>query len=264
MTGEPQLPAWPEDTLLVIPVFNHAAQIGAVITAGRVLGAPVLVVDDGSTDGSGTIAEEAGAEVIRFDQNQGKAQALRRGMRAAIERGYDRMLSCDADGQHPPQAVAAVAAAIDPLQREIIIGCRRMGEAPFISRLGRFLSNSGCLLISGRWPSDSQSGLRVYPLPICHQLPAPARRYAFEIEILIRAAWAGVGVRAIDVDVLYPSDRVTHFNKLRDNLQATTVLARLALRRCWPTRQRLAPAAVPEEQARGQGGPPPTTQGWSS
>lgn len=227
--------AWPAGIIVLIPVYNHARQVGAVIRGCRERGAPVLVVDDGSTDGSGDAAEAAGAHhVYRQPRNQGKGRALQFGICRAQELGYDVVVTCDADGQHPVPDIHALAlhAAADP--SAIHIGQRNMGCAPMLSRCGRWWSNFWVMVVCGRWPGDSQSGLRAYPVSTCAVVPVTAARYAFEIEILVRASWDGVAIKAHEVAVLYPEDRVSHFNLLWDNLDASRVFARLLLRRLVP------------------------------
>jgi glycosyltransferase involved in cell wall biosynthesis len=220
---------WPPGMAVLVPVYNHAATVGQVVREAMALGAPVLVVDDGSTDGSGQAAAEAGGEVITLPVNQGKAAALRSGMAEAQRRGFRQILTADADGQHPTVEIRNLAQRAKDEPAAIHIGARDMRSAPFISRLGRFLSNSWSLLACGAWLGDSQSGLRVYPLPATTALDAPADRYAYEIEVLVRAAWARIPVRTLRVAVIYPEDRVSHFGKFRDNIRGGLVLCRL----CW-------------------------------
>ena len=218
---------WPDDLLVVIPVFNHARTVGDVAAEIMACGAQVLVVDDGSTDGSGDAARAAGADVICLAANHGKACALRRGMDEAHQRGFGRVLSCDADGQHPLAAVLALISAASTAPDTLFIGCRDMRGAPLISRFGRICSNCSSWLACGRWVGDSQSGLRIYPIPATNHLAVTADRYCFEIEVLIRAAWRGIPIDRIQVPVLYPRDRISHFHKLHDNLRAARLFARL-------------------------------------
>jgi hypothetical protein len=221
--------------IALVPVYNHVRTVAAVAQGLAGLGAPVLVIDDGSSDGSGEAARAIGIEVLTVPVNRGKGAALRAGFAWAAERGYRQALTCDADGQHPlAEAERLAAAARD--QETIYIGSRDMARAPTVSRVGRWWSNLWTWIACGVWPGDSQSGLRVYPLPHSCRLPATADRYSFEVEVLIRGAWAGLHVRTLPVAVLYPADRVSHFHKLTDNWRTSCTFTRLVMRRLWPKR----------------------------
>jgi uncharacterized protein (DUF2062 family) len=225
----------------LVPVYNHVGTVGEVVRALRGLGATVLAVDDGSTDGSGDAAEAAGAEVLRLPTNHGKGAALSAGFALAASRGFTQALTCDADGQHPPEAAAILARSASETTA-VHVGRRRMESAPRPSRIGRWWSNLWTWLCCGWWVGDSQSGLRVYPLPATTLLPVRAGRYAFEIEVLVRAAWAGLVIRHISVPVIYPRTRISHFRMIADNARASAAFFRLVWRRLlpWPHR-RLAP-----------------------
>lgn len=227
--------AWPARIAALVPVFNHARTVGTVVAELRAAGAPLVVaVDDGSGDGSGQAAAAAGALLVVHPLNRGKGEALRTGFAALVEHGYTQVVTVDADGQHPVDEALRLARAADGDPLAIHIGMRDMRHAPFASRFGRWWSNLWTAVAGGAWPGDSQSGLRVYPLPATLRLPVAAGRYAYEIEVLVRAAWAGLRLRALAVAVRYPEDRVSHFRKLRDTLRAARTFARLLGRRLLP------------------------------
>jgi len=227
--------AWPARMAALVPVYNHADTVGEVVEALRALGAPVLAVDDGSTDGSGAAAEAAGASLIRHPYNRGKAAALLTGLHACARQGYTQALTIDADGQHPIAMAQAVVATADRHPDAIVIGVRDMTRAPWRSRWGRACSNAGAWLVSGgRRFGDTQSGLRVYPLPATVDLPVAARRYAYEIEVLVRAAWREIPIRRTPVTVHYPERRVSHFRTVVDTARGLAALMRLATMRCLP------------------------------
>jgi glycosyltransferase involved in cell wall biosynthesis len=225
----------------LVPVYNHQGQVGAVVRGLKALGATVIAVDDGSSDGSGEAAAEAGAEVHRLPENRGKGEALRAGLALASERGYAQALSCDADGQHPPEAALTLARAATDAAA-LHVGRREMAGAPRASRFGRWWSNLWVWICCGWWVGDSQSGLRVYPLPSTTKLPVRAGHYAWEVEVLVRAAWAGLPIRYASVPVIYPKDRVSHFHAFKDNLRTSLAFHLLVWRRMipWPHR-RLVP-----------------------
>jgi glycosyltransferase involved in cell wall biosynthesis len=220
--------AWPSGVAVLVPVFDHARTVGAVVAGCRALGAPfVLVVDDGSRDGSGAAA--GGDELIRLPANRGKGEALRAGLSRLTELGWTRALSIDADLQHPPGEAARLAAASEAAPAALWLGVRHMPHAPLASRLGRSLTGFGTRLACGLRCRDNQTGLRVWPLPAMLAIGARAGRYAFEPESLVRAVRAGIAVRELEVAVDYPPDRVSHFAAWRDSLRTAAVLGRLLI-----------------------------------
>lgn len=224
--------AWPAGVAVLVPVYNHARTVGRVVADCRALGAArILVVDDGSRDGSGAAA--GGDALIVLPANRGKGAALAAGLAALAADGWGRVLSIDADLQHPAAEALRLARASDADPAALWLGVRRMPHAPLGSRAGRWLTGLGTWAACGLWPGDNQTGLRVWPLPAMLGLGARARRYAYEPESLVRAVRAGVRVRGLEVAVDYPADRVSHFAAVRDSVRTAAVLARLAAARAW-------------------------------
>ena len=137
-------------------------------------------------------------------------------------------------------------------QPQLIIGQRYMPHAPWRSRLGRWWSNTTGSILAGQQLGDSQSGLRVYPLPATLRLNSRRQGFAFEIEVLVLAAWAGIRLRSHAVSVWYGSERVSHFKPVTDNRAAVGCFADLARRR-WrlPARQhrQFQAGLAPDRQA---------------
>jgi uncharacterized protein (DUF2062 family) len=232
--------SWPDGVVALIPVYNHQDAVGRVVAELRALGAVVLVVDDGSSDDSGARAAAAGAVVHRLHRNSGKGEALRTGLRLAHDQGYHQAVSVDADGQHPTAAAATLAQAARSTTT-ILVGRRDMALAPRVSRFGRWWSNLWVYLCCGAWVGDSQSGLRAYPVELSTRLPVRAGHYAWEVEVLVRAVWAGMAVVSLPVPVIYPPDRVSHFHAARDNARMSWAFFLLSIRRFWPWHARLVP-----------------------
>jgi predicted LPLAT superfamily acyltransferase len=215
--------------VIAVPTFDNETSIAAVVR--DLLAAcdlPLLVIDDGSRVPVRELLRQAGLdggrlEVVRHAENRGKGAALQTAFAEALARGYTHVLSFDGDGQHvasqlPPLTEAAAARPFD-----VVIGVRRFPQVdvPGASRFGRAFSNFWVRYETDVAVRDSQSGMRVYPLFLVQSLRFLTKRYDFEVEALTRLLWAGAGLTEVDVDVYYPpaGERVSHFDKLRDNVR---------------------------------------------
>ena len=219
-------------TAVVIPVFNHGPQVAAVIAAARPLGLPIFVVDDGSTDTTATVlAAQTEITLIRHPENRGKGAALLTGFAAAAPT-CDWALTIDADGQHDPADGEALLAVARQGARVIVVGKREGmsgGHVPWTSRFGRGFSNFWVWVSGGPWIADSQSGFRLYPLPETVELGVAARKYQFEVEVLVRAQRRGIATIEVPVSVVYQPKgvRVSHFRPWLDFLRNSGTFCRL-------------------------------------
>ena len=238
-------------TLLVIPVYNHGPTLRSVVERALNAGWPVLVVDDGSTDRGPDQITDLPCRLHRLPHNQGKGSAILTGARLAAQWGHDTIVTVDADGQLDPQDAARLVETATAQDRPaIVVGTRLMTRdtAPGASLFGRAFSNFWVRLECGLDLPDTQSGLRLYPVEFLLHLPVRTRRYDFEVEVLVRAAWAGIPILSTPVRVHYPSEgkRISHFHQWKDNFRLTVLHTRLILRALnpWPHR-RLAGRATP-------------------
>ena len=219
---------------VVIPVYNHAGTVATVIRKTLSHHFPVIVVDDGSTDDTYDAAcSVPGIQVLRHPENRGKGAALVTGMMQAA--GTCRWAVClDADGQHDPDDIPDLIAALPADRAAVIIGRRTgMETAPWTSRFGRKFSNFWVWVSGAAFLSDSQSGFRIYPLPETLQLDVAAKRYQYELEVLVKAARQGIGTIEVPVSVSYApmGRRISHFRPFRDFLRNTVTFSRLITRR---------------------------------
>jgi len=225
----------------VIPVYNHVATVAQVVKEAQALGFPVFVIDDGSTDTTyEQIKEIAGIQIPRHQQNKGKGAAIMTGFAAAAAVA-DWAITIDADGQHYPEDVLKLIAAIPEEMRPIVVGLRdgMLGEhVPWTSRFGRKFSNFWVWLSGGPALSDSQSGMRIYPLPQALYLGTKARRFQFEVEILVQARRKGVPVIEVPVRVNYNPVglRISHFRPFVDFLRNSSTFTRLIFGRIFSLR----------------------------
>jgi predicted LPLAT superfamily acyltransferase/glycosyltransferase involved in cell wall biosynthesis len=221
---------------VVIPVYNHAGTIGEVVKGSFAHASTVLVCDDGSSDGSGDRAREAGATVTVHPVNRGKGAALRTLFDEANKRGFKYAICLDADGQHLPSDIPHL---VDEAAKEpgaLVVGARDLEKAgaPGSSQFGRKFSNFWVWFESGERVDDSQSGFRAYPLPETLLVAGRRARYDFEVEVLLKAAWAGLPLRSVPIQVIYPKDRVTHFRPFKDNVRISLLNTLTCLRLLLP------------------------------
>ncbi|MBA2482230.1 MAG: glycosyltransferase family 2 protein [Planctomycetes bacterium] len=208
--------------LAVVPAHNEAPRIAPVIAGLIEQGLPVLVIDDGSVDGTAGVAREAGAHVLR-KANGGKGSAILAGCAWAIERGYAKVLLLDGDGQHDPRESAALVRA--SRRAGLVIGKRVRGihRQPRHRWASNRLSSLLVTLAAGKRVDDSQSGYRVCDPRMLLALPLRGRRYDLESEMCILAARAGVRVAEVPVTVIY-NDKISGMHPLFDSLRFVRAL----------------------------------------
>lgn len=221
-------------TAILIPAFNCERTIAAVVAGARQIVPTVLVVNDGSTDATAVLATGAGAEVVPHAANCGKGAALLTGMRHLAARGVDRVVTLDGDGQHLAEEVPRVLAVSDAEPDALVIGERQFDAVAIapIKLFGNRFANRWVEIACGQRLADTQSGLRCYPLSRTLALNASARHFAFETEVLIRAARAGIPIRSVPVRVYYPpiAERTSHFRPVVDTIRIIFVVLGLIFR----------------------------------
>lgn len=236
-TREAEAPAWLARAALLVPALDAARTLAAVVEDLRAAvpecAGSILVVDDGSSDGTGRLAAELGCRVIAHGRNRGKGAALRSGLATAHALGHVAVVSVDADGQHRGEDARAVLLA-DRDENALVLGIRdlRGAGAPRANRFSNGISNHFLSRFAGRPLEDTQCGLRRYPIALTLALGARGEGYDFEAEVLLRAVWSGVPIVERHIRVLYPEDRTTHFHVVRDPWRIIrTVVATVADRR---------------------------------
>ncbi len=218
-------------TLVVIPCKDLESEVGEVVRGvlGLNLGLDVVVINDGSTDGTSAAAEAAGAHVLEHEVNLGKGAALKTGFEYAIAKGYDAVVTMDGDGQHDPSAIPDFLNALDKCDADIIVGTRMhaVGEMPKLRIWTNRTTSRIVSLITRQNIPDSQSGYRLIKVRVLRDIVKSfvTTRYDTESELLIRAARRGYTTAAVAITSIY-TGAVSHINPIVDTLRFVRLVSR--------------------------------------
>ncbi len=206
---------------VIIPTYNNAATLAGIIEDVAQYSDHIVVVNDGSTDSTIDIVHNYPAvQFISYNKNVGKGWALRNAFAYSIEKGYEYAITIDSDGQHFAKDLPSFINKIKEEPNAIIIGARNMGQVsvPGGSSFGNKFSNFWFKVETGISCPDTQSGFRLYPLQALKNIRFFTRKYEFEIEVLVRAAWKNVNVVSVPVTVYYApaTERISHFRPYKD------------------------------------------------
>jgi len=189
----------------LIPAFNEAAHIGEVVRGAARHVELVVVIDDGSSDGTADIARDAGATCLRSQANSGKASALRMGIAFARDREFTHALFIDGDGQHAPDDIPSLVQAARNTGADLVIGTRsfdrnRMPGARYYSNT---IGSKVASWLVGQEIKDSQCGFRLVRLDKLRLMTLRGRKYELEMEILIKISLAGCSIVHVPVRTVY-------------------------------------------------------------
>ena len=231
---------------VVIPTFNNGGTIVDVVERTTAIAPYVVVVDDGCTDDTrerlaAWQQNHDGVVVVGHDENRGKGHALLTGFKYAINKGFEYVVTLDADGQHYPEDIPQLMAESMAHPEALIIGSRNLQQEgmPGGNSFANRFSNFWFAVQTGIRLPDTQTGYRLYPLRHLSGVHLITSRYEAELELLVFAAWAGKELRPVPVRVYYPpqGERVSHFRPLADFVRISllnTVLCFVALFYGWP------------------------------
>lgn len=206
----------------LIPAFNEAPHIAKVVEQARQHVAEVVVIDDGSGDGTAEIARTAGATCLQLPANRGKASALRAGIAFARDHNFTHVITLDGDGQHFPEDVPALVHTAKETGADLVIGARHFDRARMPR--SRYFSNTiGSRLASalvGCEIRDSQSGFRLFRLDKLDGTKLRSQCYEFEMEILIKMARSGCTIAHAPIRTIYDDGRTrSKMKPVRDTVR---------------------------------------------
>jgi glycosyltransferase involved in cell wall biosynthesis len=209
-------------TLVLIPALNAERSVGAVVRDCMLVCRDVLVIDDGSSDRTGEVAREAGAQVIRHPVNRGKGAALKTGFAHAQANGFDAVITLDADGQHLPHEIPKFLAARAETAGDLIIGGRAhlFGQMLPRRRFANRFSARSIAFASNTAVTDSQSGFRLYSAHLLRSVRLRTDGFDLESEVIVYAGRRGFKVVTIPIELGFVDGQSTsHYKPLVDTLR---------------------------------------------
>jgi glycosyltransferase involved in cell wall biosynthesis len=211
-----------ERIIAVIPAFNAAQTIAPVIIGALPHVERVIVIDDGSQDGSADVAARAGATVLKHEVNRGKGGALKTGFAYVLEQGFDGVVTLDADGQHLPSEIPKLIAARRETSADIIIGGRAhlFGEMLPRRRMANRFASWAISKGSGARVDDSQSGYRFYSASLLRAITLRSDGFDMESEVLVLAGMRRFRIITIPISLGFVDGIATsHYKPLKDTLR---------------------------------------------
>jgi len=229
-----------QKVIIVIPVYNNSTTLLDVATRALAVHDDVLVVDDGSNDGGTDILAGINVHIIHHEKNLGKGAAIKTAARAARKLGMTHIVTIDANGRYDPADFHLFAGALKKNTNSIIVGRRNFqkSEVPILYRFSRRLANFRFQVQTGKSLSDVRCTFRAYPLAVLENLTLRTKRNSFEVEVLTKAAWAGVNLNETNISTYFhrPEKHKFNFNFFMDNLRVTLFNFHLTMRSIvpWP------------------------------
>lgn len=212
----------------LIPAYLEELRIAEVAARARAQLDHVLVVDDGSPDATSEKAREAdGVEVIRHEVNQGKGAAIKTGLRALTERGFEYVMILDGDGQHLPEEIPAFLEAATKSKAHFLLGNRMsdISKMPFVRKLTNKYMSWKISRLCGQPIPDTQCGFRMIHRDVVPHLFCESNAYDYETEMLLIAAREGFKIAAVPVSTVY-SDEKSKIHPVRDTIRFFKLIAR--------------------------------------
>lgn len=221
-----------EKTLVVIPALNASRTVAPIVLEAKKFVENVVVVNDGSTDDTETVAHAAGAFVLRHRVNRGKGAALKTGFDYALANGYEAVITLDADGQHLPAEIPKFLAARAARGAELIIGSRRHlfhGMVPR-RRNANIFSAWAISKTAGVAVDDSQSGFRLYAASLLGRIAIKSDGFDAESEVIVRAGRLNVRVEMLPIDLGFIDGLSTsHYRPVADTVKIFLTVAKTRL-----------------------------------
>jgi glycosyltransferase involved in cell wall biosynthesis len=214
---------------ILIPAYNAEKTIPAVLRESLGHGLPVVLVDDGSVDGTAGLVSGLPVTLLRHERNRGKGAALKTGFAWAVESGFAGVITVDADGQHDVSAIPALVAAAQSGGWGILIASRHT-QFEEMAGLRKFWNRVGVWCIwkrTGFEITDSQSGFRYYSREVLNNVSLQSDGYALEMEIFLKAWKRGFTIGSLPIAARVADGRATsHYRPVKDTVNISMTFLR--------------------------------------
>jgi glycosyltransferase involved in cell wall biosynthesis len=193
----------------VIPAYQESQAIAKVVNLTKQFCDCIIVVDDGSTDKTGSLALKNGAKVVRHPRNRGKGAALRTGFRVALGFDCDIIITLDGDLQHDPHSIPRFLQKVSE-GADIVVGSRYTTlaeEMPFFRKLSNLITTRALRLLFKVPVTDSQSGYRAFKRHVIEAISVRDEGFAAETEMLIDAQRAGFLITEVPIATSYGEEK---------------------------------------------------------
>jgi len=212
----------------LIPAYNSEDTVGKVVEGILKYVSDVFVVNDGSDDDTGGVAEASGAFVINHESRQGKGGALKTGFAFLIKKGYRAVLTLDADLQHETEDIPRLTERYREGNVDLVIGSRMASSEniPKYRLIPNLVGNFFLSRASGREIQDSQSGMRIYSTKLLKGITLTTKKYDTESEAIIKAGRAGFNFAFVPIKAIYAENQTTFFRPVRDTFLICMVYLR--------------------------------------
>lgn len=223
-----------KEGIVLIPAYKPDKELLNLAVGLKEKGFKIVVVNDGSGKEYDNIFEEIKdiCDIVAHETNKGKGRALKTGIEYIMENLSDHpyFITADADGQHLISDILRVREALEQKAQMVLTTRRFKGKIPFRSMFGNLLSRFVFAMMTGKYFSDNQSGLRGFSMEQCEWLKrVEGEKYDYEMNVLYFAEKQLIPIKTINIDAVYiDNNKSSHFNPVKDTLRIYKQLFRSA------------------------------------